>query len=453
MGGTGIQAAAALDAVLGGVGLQGFGVGDAGEFLQQERFQAHRAGVGALAAADAGGLGGAAGLLFREEEQGARALEGGRVEVRDRLAHHRTAADDLRRIGRHSAEGVDDIADRRAHAHLQVRLLREAFARHGDGVVDEGLVLLHGLVHGEGGAHVLDDGAHRDRQAAGTHLAVHHRVDELLLAALRVTHLHLHHLEVLEAQLRDDLADMGDGFRLVLLDGDGAGDVPHHLREDGGADDRLLALLQEDAVVGGEVRLAFAAVDDHALALGARRRRELDVRRERRAAEADDTGAVDLLDDGLVVGGNLRDEVVRQVDALHPLVAFHGDLDVGDGTAGQVGAGADGLDRTGHGGVDVGRHETARAGNHLAHLHLVAHLHDREGGRAEVLGDGNVHGRRRRQDFGPAVAGELVVVRMDSADGECTLTHGRPPLLLQQLMRLRRLSPPSLSSSFRRYGP
>ena len=112
------------------------------------------------------------------------------------------------------------------------------------------------------------------------------------------------------------------------------------------------------------------------------------------------------------------ESLVRRVDALHPLVAFHGDLDVGDGTAGEVRTGADGLDRAGHGGMDIGRYETARAGEDLAHLHLVAHRHDGQGGRPEVLGDGNVHRGCRRQDLGLAVAGELVVVRMDSADGE-----------------------------------
>ena len=147
-------------------------------------------------------------------------------------------------------------------------------------------------------------------------------------------------------------------------------------------------------------------------------RRKLDVRREGGAAESDDTGAVDLLDDGRVVGRDVGNQVVRQVDALHPLVAFHGDLDVGHGTAGEVGAGTDGLDRTGHGGMDIGRNETARTGDDLAHFHLVTHLHDRQAGRTEMLGDGNVHGRCRRQDLGPAVAGEFVVVRMDSADGE-----------------------------------
>ena len=68
--------------------------------------------------------------------------------------------------------------------------------------------------------------------------------------------------------------------------------------------------------------------------------------------------------------------------------------------------------------MDIGRYETARPGEDLAHFHLVPHRDDGEGGRTEVLGDGNVHRGRRRQDFGPAVAGELVVVRMDSADGE-----------------------------------
>ena len=64
VGGAGIQAAAALDAVLGGIGLQGFHIGRLGELVQQERLQAHRAGIGAFAATDAGRCVLAAGLRY-----------------------------------------------------------------------------------------------------------------------------------------------------------------------------------------------------------------------------------------------------------------------------------------------------------------------------------------------------------------------------------------------------
>ena len=75
----------------------------------------------------------------------------------------------------------------------------EALARDGHGVVHDGLVLLYGIVHGQGRSDILDHGAYADGQGAGTHLTVHYRVDELFFTALRVAHLQLHHLDALVA--------------------------------------------------------------------------------------------------------------------------------------------------------------------------------------------------------------------------------------------------------------
>ena len=258
---------------------------------------------------------------------------------------------------------------------------------------------------------------------------MHDRVDELLFTALRIHHLHDHDLDALVAQFPYHVLDVGDGLGLVLLDGDGAGDIAHDLPEDGGAHDHLLALLQKGAEVGSQVRFALAAVDDDALALGARRRRELDMRREGRTTQAHDAAETDLVQDGLVVGRDLGNERVGRVDAFEPLVAFHGDFDAGLGVARQVLAGADGLDRPGDGRVDERGHEAAGFGDHLAHLHLVPHGDDGLRRRADVLGHGQVHGRSQRQLLDRALAGNLVVVRMDSADGKCVFRHWRPPLL------------------------
>ena len=258
---------------------------------------------------------------------------------------------------------------------------------------------------------------------------MHHRIDELLFTALGIHHLHDHDLDAFEAQPGDDLTNVGDGFGLVFLNGDGAGNIAHHLAEDGGTHDHLLTLFQEGAEVGGEVRFAFAAVDDDTLALGSRRRAQFHVRRERGAAQADDTALTDLLDDGFAVLGNLGHQGVAAVDGLQPLVAFHGNLDVGGHTAGQVGPGGDGLDGTADGRVDVGTHEAAGLGDDLAHFHLVTHGHDRHGGRADVLGHGNIDGRGNRELLNGAIPGNLAVVRMNAADRESTLRHWQPPLL------------------------
>ena len=313
--------------------------------------------------------------------------------------------------------------------------MREALARDGHGVVDERLVLLDHVIDGEGGADILDDRADGNRQGAGTDLAVHDGVDELLLTALRVTHLHGHDLDAVVLrgkllQLGDDLVDVGDGFGLVLLDGDGAGHVAEDLLEDGGADDDLLALLEEDAEVGGEVRLAFAAVDDQALALGSRRRGELDMGRERCAAETDDAAELDFLEQGFVVVRNLGDERIGLVDAFHPFVAFTGDFDGHDRVAGEVGARGDGLHRTGDGGMDIGGNESAGLGDRLADLDLVTDGDEGLGRGSDVLGDGEESAVRERHGLDPAFAGNLAVVRMDTADGECGLFHTTfPPSL------------------------
>ena len=196
-GGAGVQAAAALDAVLRRVLLQLLKVVRLCQFHQEERLQAHRAGVGALAAADTVRFRGAPGLLFREEEQGAGSLKRGCVQIGNGLAHHRAAANKLGGIGRDTSQMVDDIAERSAHPYLQVGLVGEAVARNRHNIVDERLVLLHGVVYGHSRTDVLHHSANADRQRSGAHLTVHHRVDELLFAALRVTHLHRHYLYIL----------------------------------------------------------------------------------------------------------------------------------------------------------------------------------------------------------------------------------------------------------------
>ena len=220
---------------------------------------------------------------------------------------------------------------------------------------------------------------------------------------------------------------MGNGFRLVLLDGDGAGNPAHSLLQQGGAHHHLLAFLQQGAEVGGKVRLAFAAVDDYALALGARRRRKLHVRGEGGTTQAHYTTELDLLYDGLGVFRDGGDEGVGGIDAFQPLIAFHSNFDVGAGAAGQIGPGGDGFHRTRHGRMDERTHETARLGNHLTHLHFVAHGHTGHGRGADVLGHGQVHGRGDGKRGDGAFPGNLVVVRMDTAQGECMLTHLQPP--------------------------
>ena len=66
--------------------------------------------------------------------------------------------------------------------------------------------------------------------------------------------------------------------------------------------------------------------------------------------------------------------------------------------------------------MDERRHESARLGDWLADLNLVAHCHYRLGRSPDVLGKGNVHGLGQRKSLDGAIARDLGIVRMHSSD-------------------------------------
>ena len=96
----------------------------------------------------------------------------------------------------------------------------QAVAGDGQSVGNERLILLHSLVDRERRGHVLHHRAHADRQSAGTHLTVHHGLDQLLLTALRILFLERKHLDSLVRKFGECLAHGLDGLGLVLLDAD-----------------------------------------------------------------------------------------------------------------------------------------------------------------------------------------------------------------------------------------
>ena len=222
---------------------------------------------------------------------------------------------------------------------------------------------------------------------------------------------------------------MGNGLRLVFFNGDGARHATHGLLQQGGTHHHLLAFFQQGAEVRGKVRFAFATVDNHALALGTRRRAQLHVRGEGSTAQTHDATQANLVDNGLGVLRNGGHQGFAAVDAFQPFVAFYGNLNVRRRTAGEVCARSDGFYRTGHGGVDESAHKATGLGNHLTHFHLVAHGHAGHRRCANVLGNGNVHGRGDGKRLNGAFPGDFAVVRMYTADTECMLRHWQPPLL------------------------
>ena len=65
----------------------------------------------------------------------------------------------------------------------------------------------------------------------------------------------------MRAEIIDGGIHRGDGFGIVFLDADDGTGIAEHLLHDGDADDDLLAPLEHDAVVAGQVRLTLRAVD------------------------------------------------------------------------------------------------------------------------------------------------------------------------------------------------
>ena len=142
-------------------------------------------------------------------------------------------------------------------------------------------------------------------------------------------------------------------------------------------------------MVGGEVRLALRAVEQEIVDLLILGRRELDVRREGRAAHADDAGIGQNAHDVLrSVGG---DVAVGRHAAFVPLilkVVFNDDAV--DGVAAGDETRLDGNDLAGDRCVHGCGHIALDLAHLLTALDLIAHADAGRAGRADVLRHGNI---------------------------------------------------------------
>ena len=292
----------------------------------------------------------------------------------------------------------------------------QTLAGDGEDILDEGFVLLDGLVDGEGGAEVGDHAAVVDGQFAAGDAAAGDGVDELLLGSLRV--FHLEGLDHYAFELARHLLHVGDGLGLVALDADVGVGHAEGLAQDADADAHLFGMLHHDAVVGGEVGLALGGVDDEVLGLLAFGDAVFDMRGEGGAAEADDAHLLELGHDGGGLEGALALDVGRAVDGLHPLVALDGDMDGGLEEAEGVLDGLDLEDGAADGRVDVGAHEGLGFAYELAHFHLVALLHDGSGGGAEVLVHQDHHLGTHGDGLYGSIVGYLVFFGVDTTHFE-----------------------------------
>ena len=284
--GTGATLDAVIEVVLLGlVVLAGLAVPV--ELLRQ---QADRAGIGALAAADA--------VLFiarrrqfdlARGHQTVAGLDDGDVGVGQGKAHHGAAHDDALPGLRIELELRQQPADRGPDAHPGISRLAETLAGQGDHPADQGFILDDGLAHGEDGADVEHVDAEGQRAFTRGNLAPGQDLDELARGTGGVfgrDHPHLYLLAI------DHRLHGGDGLRLVILDGD-----EDQLRFEDVADDvdpfgDALGLFTHQAIVAADVGLTLGAIDDQDLDLLAAGG-QFDIGRETGAAQADDAGFMD----------------------------------------------------------------------------------------------------------------------------------------------------------------
>ena len=238
---------------------------------------------------------------------------------------------------------------------------------------------------------------------------MHDCVNELFLTAFRIFLKETEDLDSIELrrlglESGQHLADMGDGLRLVVLDGNGSLVHSENLLDDSCSDDHLLPFLKKGAEVGCEIRLTLAAIDNQHLAFLARRRGKFHVGRECGSAKSDDAAELDLVHYHLVVICKIGDEGICSVDSLCPLVAFDLNLDAGLHIAGEILPRADGFHGSGNGRMYVCGNESARFGYRLSDLDLVPGSHNRLGRSSDMLGYGDIHCRRYRKRLNGAVA-------------------------------------------------
>ena len=246
--------------------------------------QAQRTVRDALAALDAGSGLGRGRLGFSESENRVGVFENRLLQIRHRNAHHGSAVKHHLRLFLEPAGRLEHVLHPRADRH-----------EHVHGILDCRAVDRHALFdERQTGSAVSCDGRNRrtvenhradvQRKLSFGDLLARHVVNQNLLAALRVHRLERHDFHVLLVFHKLSIAR--NALRLVVLD---AEDDARHLQkllQQPAARDHVKRVVDHRARIGGDVRLALGAVDDHAFDLVEILDRQLDDRREARAAQA-----------------------------------------------------------------------------------------------------------------------------------------------------------------------
>ena len=392
-----------------------------GQLVEQERLQAHRAGHRAATAAYAVGLATVLGLVQGHQEDARSAFDAREICDRHRLAHHRAAVDDVGDAFGQTASGLDEEVGGRAETHTEIAWLLDRLARHGDDALNQGLVLLDGLVNGVGRCHIDHDATRLDGQFARRHFATRNGLNQLFFTALRVLGLQGLHLNafVKVAVRVDGLVEQLDGFHLVFLDADDALVGVDGLHQDFHADEEFLCFLQKQTEVAGEVRLTFGGINNNVFGFLAFGNHQFDVGGEGGAAHADDATFFHLVDDLLGIQFDVGNQFIGVDVALDPFVlvfavdedgglvvacVVHHDIDFGDGARG--------------GRVDIGRDESFGRADELSRQHAVAFLDDAFSRCAKALSERDDDLFGHREVLYGLMRREFVLFRMHAASWE-----------------------------------
>jgi hypothetical protein len=211
----------------------------------------------------------------------------------------------------------------------------------------------------------------------------------------------------------DGLAQHQHRIRLVVFDADDAAHRAGGAHRIANAGDQVGRMFDHDAVVAGEVGLAFAAVHHQGMHLGLLGHRELGVGRKRRPAQADHAGVPDRLQD--VLAGGLR-QVARPAPEVFlgraGVCANDNRLDPG---AAHAGTQADELDNARQRRVVRHREPLVAARDGLAAHHLLADADDGARRLADVLRQRHRHPVGEGQAPYPALRRQLAAWRMHAA--------------------------------------
>jgi len=290
-------------------------------------------------------------------------------------------------------ELVEDEAQRRADRHDVVARSLNAGTGDGHHALDDALAARQQVAKLGGRGNVENRQPDRRRIAAGRDFQTGQGFRQHLFRPLRVLGADRLHLD--RAVRRQLGANRLHRVELVVLGADDRLFSPQRAHEDAGAGDQVLRLLDHDAVVGRQERLALATVDEHGVDLVILGRGQLDVGREGRAAKADQAGVLDRLDD--LFRGHFID--IPRLEVADLLAVARVDLDYHRAGLGTLGGRHEiqPLDHPGGRGVLRHRDKAPGLGDQLAAQHLLSGMDNQLRRRAGVLGQRDHQFRRKRQ--------------------------------------------------------